>query len=75
MIRGEERGEMTLMTEQQRVPFRLLAMPCCGQRLCWVNPRFPSYCPECGKYVFGEIKSCVTFKDEKAILKYELEDS
>lgn len=33
---------------RERVPFRLLRMPCCGHQLCWVNPRLPSYCPECG---------------------------
>jgi hypothetical protein len=23
--------------------FRLIQMPCCGQLLCWVNPRLPNY--------------------------------
>jgi len=23
--------------------FRLILMPCCGQMLCWVNPRLPNY--------------------------------
>jgi hypothetical protein len=23
------------------VKFRLIQMPCCGQMLCWVNPRLP----------------------------------
>lgn len=30
------------------VKFSLIQMPCCGQLLCWVNPRLPNYCPECG---------------------------
>ena len=29
--------------------FRLIRMPCCSHLLCWVNPRLPNYCPECGK--------------------------
>lgn len=33
----------------ERVHFRLFMMPCCGHQLCWVNPRLPSFCPECGK--------------------------
>lgn len=35
------------------VQFRLLRMPCCGILICWVNPRRPMYCPECGKNVFS----------------------
>src|SRR5262245_26836305 len=31
---------------QSPVHFRLIQMPCCGQMLCWVNPRLPNYCPE-----------------------------
>ena len=27
-------------------------MPCCHILICWVNPRRPMYCPECGKRVF-----------------------
>lgn len=40
-----------------RVMFRLFQMPCCSQLLCWVNPRFPNYCPECGKHVFADLRS------------------
>ena len=36
----------------QEVQFRLLRMPCCGTLICWVNPRRPMYCPECGTGVF-----------------------
>jgi hypothetical protein len=52
----------------ERVTFRLMRMPCCGQLLCWVNPRYPNYCPECGKYVFDQIKSCVLVLDSAAML-------
>ena len=34
------------------VQFRLLQMPCCSILICWVNPRRPMYCPECGSKVF-----------------------
>jgi hypothetical protein len=34
------------------VQFRLLQMPCCNILICWVNPRRPMYCPECGTRVF-----------------------
>jgi hypothetical protein len=26
-----------------RAHFRLIQMPCCGQLLCWVNPRLPNF--------------------------------
>jgi hypothetical protein len=29
-----------------RAHLRLISMPCCGQMLCWVNPRLPNYCPK-----------------------------
>jgi hypothetical protein len=32
----------------ERVIFSLLETPCCFTVLCWVNPRMPNYCPECG---------------------------
>lgn len=53
----------------ERVPFRLLTTPCCGTLLCWVNPRLPTFCPECGKHIYPEVKSCITHSDENAILK------
>ena len=40
----------------ERVPFRLFQMPCCGFLCCWVNPRLPSHCPECGKAVLLELR-------------------
>jgi hypothetical protein len=35
------------------IKFRLIHMPCCHQLICWVNPRRPMYCPECGTRVFN----------------------
>lgn len=45
------------MRTSQGIQFRLFHMPCCGHMLCWVNPRLPSYCPECGKHIVLELKS------------------
>jgi hypothetical protein len=36
----------------QFIQFRLLQMPCCNVLICWVNPRRPMYCPECGTRIF-----------------------
>jgi hypothetical protein len=36
------------------VQFRLLEMSCCHILICWVNPRRPNFCPECGKRVFSD---------------------
>ena len=43
---------MTTKPSNQRVQFRLLQMPCCNILICWVNPRRPMYCVECGTKVF-----------------------
>jgi hypothetical protein len=43
----------------QQVPFRLLQMPCCNILICWVNPRRPNYCPECGKFIFKSYSTSV----------------
>lgn len=59
------------MRTTEKVPFRLLRTPCCGSLLCWVNPRLPSYCPECGKGVYPGIKSCVVIRDDDAELRVE----
>jgi hypothetical protein len=60
----------------ERVHFRLIKMPCCGQLLCWVNPRLPNYCPECSQKVYARIKfpqgdPPILISDEDALLKYK----
>jgi hypothetical protein len=47
------------MSTKERAHFRLIQMSCCGQLLCWVNPRLPNHCPECetGPGPFFEAKS------------------
>jgi hypothetical protein len=54
----------------ERVHFRLLQTPCCNSLLCWVNPRLPSHCPECGRSIYPEIKGCILMDDSNAGLKY-----
>jgi hypothetical protein len=56
---------VTAMSE--RVIFRLMRMPCCGHMLCWVNPRRPNYCPECGT-PFLNWGDSVLHRDENALL-------
>jgi hypothetical protein len=51
----------------QLVKFTLYQMPCCGQLLCWVNPRRPNHCPECGTAVPG-IRDHVRYYDGNATL-------
>ena len=41
----------------EQVRFRLLWTPCCHALLCWVNPRLPNYCPECGERIFTQLKT------------------
>jgi hypothetical protein len=45
------------MAYGEKIQFRLFVMPCCHYQLCWVNPRYPTYCPECGKNVYLELKT------------------
>lgn len=50
------------------VRFRLWQMPCCGQLLCWLNPRLPNYCPECGKQVYHDMKHLVPLSQGDKLL-------
>jgi hypothetical protein len=55
----------------ERVMFRLISMGCCGQLLCWVNPRLPNYCPECGTHCFPTVRGWVVKHDDNAYLRTE----
>ena len=61
-----------MVTSTERVHFRLIQMPCCDHLFCNVNPRFPSYCPACGKGVYPEVKGAVLLEDQNAILKLNM---
>lgn len=41
----------------QQVPFRLIQTPCCNTLLCYVNPRLPNYCSECGEHIYAKLKT------------------
>ncbi len=56
------------MMSQERVPFRMMQMPCCKHMVCWVNPRLPNFCPECGQIVSHRIRECVVVLDDRAFL-------
>jgi hypothetical protein len=65
---------MPRINTNERVVFRLFRMPCCGHMLCWVNPRLPTYCPECGTLVLSRLRTegvHTMIKDEEAMLKYD----
>lgn len=55
----------------ERVHFRYIACPVCKHQMCWVNPRLPSYCPECAAHIYPVIKSEVMISDLNATLKYD----
>lgn len=40
----------------EMVEFRLIQCPECGHIICWLNPRLPSYCTECGKFIFAKLR-------------------
>ena len=58
--------------QNERIHFRLLHMECCGHLLCWVNPRFPTHCPECGETVYPQCRSWATVSDPNAHLKFTI---
>lgn len=62
-----------MSSSSERVQFRLIQTPCCNTLLCYVNPRLPNYCSECGKYIFATVKGCVLINDDNATLKYKCE--
>ena len=62
------------MRTTERVVFRLIRTPCCGALLCWVNPRLPNFCPECGKPILADLRtdgSNILVRDEMATLKVD----
>ncbi len=68
---------MSLPRTTELVKFRLFKMPCCEHLLCWVNPRIPSYCPQCGASVLLELKfhpdKHTLVLDDKAQLRFNQE--
>jgi hypothetical protein len=59
---------------QELVHFRLIQTPCCGHLLCWVNPRLPTYCPECSTHILRVLRqdgSQILITDEGAWLHFD----
>ena len=52
---GKGGGDAT----NEQVEFRYMRMDCCGHLLCWINPRLPTYCPECGTCVYPRVRGMV----------------
>lgn len=56
----------------ERVYFRLIQTPCCNTLLCWVNPRMPNFCPECGAAIWLKKQGeHIRHSDDFAMLKVE----
>jgi hypothetical protein len=61
---------------RERVHFRVIQMPCCNHILCWVNPRLPTFCPECGSSVIRGIqvqRENIKLSDKTAWLSFTQE--
>jgi hypothetical protein len=54
----------------EKIPFRLFHMPCCKEMVCWIMPRYPTFCPRCGKHILLELKSgeYTRIIDDEAVL-------
>ena len=59
-----------MVAMNERVYFRLIDCPECHVLLCWVNSRLPNYCPECGKFIYPQVKGHVLVRDDEATLRY-----
>jgi len=57
----------------ERVVFTLINTPCCHTLLCYVNPRMPNYCSECGArlYAMKRNPEAILFRDDNAGLRYK----
>jgi len=55
----------------ERVHFRFIVCTECQHQICWVNPRLPSFCPECGRHIYPAVRSSVLISDMNATLKYD----
>ena len=63
------------MKERLRGYFRYIECPECSVRLCWVNPRLPNYCPECGKHIFLKLKfGGLVVEGKNVWIEMEVED-
>lgn len=62
------------MSTTERIHFRLINTECCNTLLCWVNPRLPNYCPECGKHIYPTVKGWITTEDLNGILKLNIKE-
>ena len=62
------------MRYSEVVRFRVYHMPCCGHMLCWLNPRIPTFCPECGKSVYSDLKTgqATMVDDDRATVTMEM---
>lgn len=60
----------------EKVRFRLIVTPCCKTQLCYVNPRLPNYCSECGATIYPELlKGNGVLVDAPAWLRVEDDQS
>lgn len=60
------------MKTKERVPFRLIVTPCCNTQLCYVNPRLPNYCSECGARILATVRECIVVSDPDAFLTVDM---
>jgi len=60
---------------REQIHFRYIQMPCCNHLLCWVNPRLPSYCPECGTSIYRQLRfelGHILGESQKAWIEYSI---
>lgn len=62
------------MATNENIRFRLIVCPECTHQMCWVNPRLPNHCPECGKSIFLKLRtdpeSHIKLDNDKATIRY-----
>jgi hypothetical protein len=59
------------MATNERIHFRLIVCAHCSHNLCWVNPRLPNHCPECGAHIYPEVRGMIWVSDPEAWIRYD----
>jgi len=57
----------------ERVRLRVFRFPCCGNQLCWISQRLPTFCPSCGQQVYMLLRdgSHVLLDDDDATIRFK----
>ena len=66
--------ENTVKHINEFVKLKIIVCPKCNHAVCWTSPRLPNYCPECGLFIYADLKGtrreCVNVVSDNARITY-----